>query len=284
MIIINTIIHPFFTGHRITANHQLYQNIVNETLVNPDRYIYYDATETDLLTKPITNDRGWDYQEEKELQFSLRNTEISNPGRIAIIADSFGEYNSQVDVYRKPSLSIRNNPFDKREKTPIHWFLENGIQTYYDAGLRKSYTDISEMEDKVKQFFWNYEKQYINGHTYLITELHPQIAKMLKSFGLENVDIDIDGSGSSLSLPESIRRQIYIVGSGEFLDACVLTESTGLAITLGVPLENISLNMEQPHIQDGSKREASFYQHPIEYICKNISPRIEGNMNSEGRV
>lgn len=263
-ITISTIIHPYFTGDNIRKNQIIYNKIIKETLREPNRYLIYEAGSYN----PI----------EMELQNELHNASEQSSNQFATLPGD-----EDLGIYRDDRLSTLDSQLTIENKSLIHRFLTHGFTTIYNREITKAYTNITTIDSRLLYPLQDQYQEKLSGNLFLVTNIHSQIAQIVRRIGTVPTNIKLGENNSALTIRQDVLRDTKIVGSGEWLEGCVLIESTGLAITLGVPLQNISLNSTQPYLRDYREKDALFYSHPIEYICNNFVSPIEGNLSSEGK-
>ena len=292
---IHAIIHPFFLQQRIPQNLVYYESIISKSIANPQSRLLYMATEPDLektsfVREGYERDRD-DFGKHEDYMLQQRLLKLSYHNRnIALLKDDSrdSEYSWRIGFYRPREMS-HYLELDARtkENDPMKYFLGHGINPIYSHDLTRVYLDITDMTSEQRIQLWNEEKTTENGRTYLTGNLNFQLAKLIRGFGTEEAQIGIGGQ-SALTIPSQTRQKMKIIGHGEFLEACVFGECSGLTLTLGAPLEKMSLDTEQPYLnfQSEYKRELSYlekFQHPLEYIFGNIPQLYEGGYNGPFR-
>jgi len=257
---IKTIVHPYFMGKNLEANTFFYDNLINSVLNTPDTFLYYVAAVSGLLVKQRSSNHLFESDEERELQRKLKGLSTTERQRIAILADSKGEYQLLTPSFNVP-CSIEE--LVSKYESPLKWFSERDIRTYYNSQLNTAYLETTGMNlDLWKQL--TVGDQYSeDGRTYVTSPLSPQITKLVRFLGPTYSNVLIEGK-SSLVIPTSVRKQVGILGSGELIERCVFVQSLKLALALGIPLSNVALNSNQPYILVEGEENLSYYESPIQ--------------------
>lgn len=279
---IQAIVHPFFTLQHQYNNIDLYKNIASKVIENPNSFLYYIATLPDVNSyHDPSRGRDHDYRFEIEMQEYLQSLPQNIQARMALFTEKNGENAWHSGHYRTPGISTIMEDLSFRNEYALSWFAKNHARTYYDQTLQKAYTDITGMEgmpfigllsNTTERTFRREGKR-----TFLETPLHPQITKIIKFLGLRPDEMRING-GSTFIIPDETTNKVNIVGSGEYLEACVFAETIGLSILLGVPVQNVSLNIEQPYLRDETKNHL-LYKQPVEIL---YPPTISSERFSPG--
>ena len=136
--------------------------------------------------------------------------------------------------------------------------------------MAKAYTDISgltknqrlEIEERA-----DFELFTQGNKAFFPVPLHPQVAKLIRLLGVRQARVE---GQSLLTLDSERKKNTKIIVSGENLASDGFRESMRLAILLGLPLESVSFNKEQPYLsEEEGKREkgrAYFKSPPIETL------------------
>lgn len=263
---IQAIIHPYFLHSVPGRNTDLYKAIINGVIEDPNSFLYYISTGPDVIT--LLNDENKDrligYSEDIKLQFYIRSLPQEVRNRISLLTESNGVESWYMEGYRPPSATIISR-FESAQECSLSYFARNNSRAYYDRGLTTVYTEVTGIEgmpavgliaNSTRKFHQEGNRQFLQ------VPLHPQVAKLVRFLGTEKDGTFIMGESTN-TIPAEITHSTRIVGSGEFLEACVFGEVMNLALQLGIPVRNVTLNTEQPYLPELA-REGFFYKHPIE--------------------
>ena len=265
---IHAIIHPFSGNQLQDRNMDLYKGIISEVAGNQNSFLYYIASYPDIgdVHKPDRG-RGYDFSEEIELQNILHQQPDEVFQRIALLTDETGDNNWYVKGYRPTSITtIARSLYP--HKYSLYWFAQNRVKTYYNTELTKAYTDISLLgENQRLEIKARSESELLaeGDKTFLQVSLNPQVAKLVRHLGARDDSQEIEGK-LVLKVDDEKTRSTNIIASGEYLEACVFGEAIRLALLMGVPLGNISLNTEQPYLSEAEKERAYFRYSPIKAL------------------
>lgn len=249
---IHAIIHPFQRNELQGRNMDFYRKIISEVAENQSSFLYYVATCPDIR------------DEEIDLQNVLYDQPDEVYQRLALLTDTEGYNSWSVPGYNPGGL------IDIAKSVPTYsslcWFAQNGVRTYYTPELAKAYTDISGLtkmqrsEIEERSDFGLFAE---GNKEFLSVPLHPQVAKLIRFLGVRQERIE---GRFLLTLDNKKRRNTKIVVYGESLESDGFGESMRLAILLGLPLENVSFNKEQPYLSEREKERAYFRRPPIEAL------------------
>lgn len=263
---IYAIIHPFYGNELQDGNMDLYKKIISEVVGNQNSFLYYVATHPDIRDiHDLSKGRGYDFTKEIELQDILDDQPNEVYQRMARLTDGEGYNSWYVPGYNPRGLIDIANSISP-SYSPLFWFAQNGVKTYYTSELAKAYTDISGLT-KMQRLEIEERSDFglvaEGNRAFLSVPLHPQVANLIRFLGAGQERVE---SRYMLALDNDKRKNTNIIASGEKLEDGVFTETMRLAILLGIPLRNVSLNREQPYLSETERERGYFRRPPIDAL------------------
>lgn len=264
---IQAIVHPFYQRYEEESHAQFYKKIVDSVVNDPNSFLYFIATRPKSKVNQLPA-----AQSELQLQDYIRQLSSDVKDRVAIFAEDSGEEQWKIDDGYHP-MSVRDIK-DHPEEAPLSWFANHHAHAFYDPHLKSAYVDITGMSERHRSRIKRFDDPIMqqDGREFVRYPLHPQIAKLVRFLKPSDGNLSINGE-HMLTIPDETTKATRIIGSGIFVDGCAFNESVSLSLMLGIPVQNISLNTEQPYlVKDlGEKRDTIWFKNPVEALYPTIT-------------
>jgi len=243
---ITCIVHPFFSGlipgkseEYFQKNFAYYSKIIDKSLNDPEGAIIY-------LYTPYSNEyEEVRCQEEIALESILIQAKQKTPDRVALFLEGVQD-TSGLFIPSEGGHVL----WDPYSMNPLEWFCNNRFNVYYDENLSSVFLDCTSMSNRIRDWYiseehWNKPEngKVLYAGTRILRQepLSPAFEAIIRNIGVEESNIP-----GLVEIPRHKRESVSIFGTGEFIDACVYANTTDIAITLGVPLQNIRVDIEHP--------------------------------------
>lgn len=173
---------------------------------------------------------------EHQLLLHIANTLVCEPQRVSFLIEDKEVHFSSIDpqLMRMPHLP---------DMTQM--IASNGPHAYYSTDLSIAYHKWTEDSPICMRYSPGSKAAVIDDKDYIMFTIPKELRKIMHRLFFNGVEVSLNGRERWLHDGQRDASSVELIGHGTLLARCVLENTTAIALTLGIPLQNIEISLEQ---------------------------------------